>query len=728
MKGRRKLVPPQRAGAPLHRPSATGSVGGGKADPAADPAADRARAATASMMARREQSTQQLASAAAASGRTSAGNRTTARLLAPESKTDGRVRPRLPEVEVLEDAGADPVADSPPAVQEQWEQLDHELRVLRMAIFVAQNTVGAWSATRAAWYEEAEALDAQLAQMRSDAVIEQTRASYEELTDRIYDVSIAANQDWVLLRDRVADAMARSLTEGTVAGVYAYEYLVEDYRPIAHRVAIIGEVVLVKDDFAELARALDLKEHGWRGELKAARERYEQVAEMLSVVAELKEDRKRPDELLPGWTELADSEQQRLDGRAVGAPTPALRASFAALAERLRQARDRADTAHPPTTNIFEKGALLVKGAVGALVNPLVEAGKQAVDVTKILAFTAYRFFGGESWEPELISDMAAHAKESGAGTWDLVVGMGESIIRTPERMYDAIRNDDWEAIGAEAANLYMLASAAKSAAGAAKRIPEMYRAAASRAVTVLRFLRSRLLVTGKFGGMTRAAMRAFQRIADTHGLEIFVRPVERAVVRLRELGHPGKLEKMKMKTIKDVDVHLGADPADIGKVGFFEPELPANYLRLRNAHEVLARYEQRMAEWNSPSNRQAVASLEAEGAARLEGKVLVDPKTGKAFTGDYDLFEIRANGKTVRFDELESAIREALEAEPIAVRHPEHLSWDDIPLSDLDVFVKIVKSHRPRYTPPGATAPVGGEPLLRFAPEKPVEMVPFAD
>ena len=421
--------------------------------------------------------------------------------------------------------------------------------------------------------------------------------------------------------------------------------------------------------------------------------------------------------ILPGWNSRFIIEQRQLVTLASSASSFEAQKKFKVLEERLAKGWVHAISQRPTEMSFLEKANALAKGGISALTDPIIEAGKQAVDVGKILAFAGYRFAGGEGWEPELYSDLANVADKEGAGTWDLVIGMGEAIVDTPERVYEAIKNDDWEAIGREAVNLYLLGKAARSGVSGAKQIPARLRQAAGQATAVIRLLRSKMLATGRFGGMSKAAIQAVQQIAKTHGLEIVIRPVENVVIRLRELGHPGKIAQLKMKTIKQIDTYLGAGADDIGKVGFFEPVMPENILQLpkKTSIAVSERYMARMHEWRSMKG--TVKQLTAEGVAELRGKVIVDPVSGKAFTGDYDLFEIRKGGQNLNYDTLETQIREALQQEPIATRHGDHLSWDNIEAGQAEIFAKIVREHRP-----------GGEALMKFGPDGLVSKSTFDD
>lgn len=208
--------------------------------------------------------------------------------------------------------------------------------------------------------------------------------------------------------------------------------------------------------------------------------------------------------------------------------------------------------------------------------------------------------------------------------------------------------------------------------------------------------------------------MRVVQQIAKKYKLDIWVRPVSKAVIRLRERGHPAKPAQMKMKTFKELDVHLGAGPSDIGKVGFFEPQLPDNIWGQKQWKAINNRYNARNREWKTMQS--TVQELADKGIAELRGKVLVDPNTGKGYTGDPDLFSIESSGRELVYEDLVKEIGDALDQEPVGVQHGALATWE-LELGDAESFANLVRSHRP-----------GGEALIKFGPDGKVSRGHFDD
>lgn len=78
--------------------------------------------------------------------------------------------------------------------------------------------------------------------------------------------------------------------------------------------------------------------------------------------------------------------------------------------------------------------------------------------------------------------------------------------------------------------------------------------------------------------GMLPQAARQVNAIAEEEEVFIWVRPTNEGALASRALGNPGKPALIKPKTINDLDIMLGADPAAENRswVGFFEPKMPA--------------------------------------------------------------------------------------------------------------------------------------------------------
>lgn len=177
--------------------------------------------------------------------------------------------------------------------------------------------------------------------------------------------------------------------------------------------------------------------------------------------------------------------------------------------------------------------------------------------------------------------------------------------------------------------------------------------------------------------GMPRAKVKHAQVVADKYGVQIHVRPTNPEARRLLEAGAHPKPEYLKMKTINSEDILLGAPRDGAGKVGYFKPQLPPRGQLSDDAWQRLqARAAQRAKEFDDQAPK--VADLLHKGKIRVcpDGTV-VHGRTGRPFTGDHDLFDIRG----VKGEPLPTAVRERIQRElsqgPFGAQHPEHVAWD---------------------------------------------------
>lgn len=150
--------------------------------------------------------------------------------------------------------------------------------------------------------------------------------------------------------------------------------------------------------------------------------------------------------------------------------------------------------------------------------------------------------------------------------------------------------------------------------------------------------------------GMPAANVKKMQEIAAKEGVVIYVRPTNASAKALLESGQAlPKPPHVKTKTINKADLALGADPANIGKVGYFEPKMPDKTKMSQGEYDAaVKRYNQRMEEW--VNNRSELGPGGSNKNAYVgEDGVVYDAKTKKPYTGDHDLYEIRTkDGKPV--------------------------------------------------------------------------------
>jgi hypothetical protein len=221
--------------------------------------------------------------------------------------------------------------------------------------------------------------------------------------------------------------------------------------------------------------------------------------------------------------------------------------------------------------------------------------------------------------------------------------------------------------------------------------------------------------------GIPLAHQRILQRFAD-RGYVIDVRPTNPASVRLLQQGALPKPAHLRAKTIRDLDVWLGADPDYVGAVGFFDPVLPPQEKVPAHMWDALKeRHEMRKKEYAQHRDHMAALAVRPIGSGRFvlggRGNSVVFGYDAAGHlvqvTGDHDVLDIRhADGRRLTPRELLEVIVDMIEHD-MGVQHPATLYWQ--PSDPLGVAIRdgIIATHLP-----------GRETVLRFAPGQPITLV----
>jgi len=203
--------------------------------------------------------------------------------------------------------------------------------------------------------------------------------------------------------------------------------------------------------------------------------------------------------------------------------------------------------------------------------------------------------------------------------------------------------------------------------------------------------------------GYTSSSMKAIQRVANKFKARIITRPTNAAARRLLKAGEavPKKMF-VKNKTINALDTFLGASKKNIGKVGSFKPKLSRQqikHLPKEMRREIVKRYRQRDAEYKD----QAQHILDNSDKLYVKKGVVYDKKSGKPFTGDIDVFDIRgANGQKLPKAKVLEIVK-ALKKSNIKtnIEHGAHVEWDWRSIKDpndrriaKNIYDKIIKDH----------------------------------
>lgn len=296
--------------------------------------------------------------------------------------------------------------------------------------------------------------------------------------------------EWESVERRYLDEHGWLMRLGSADATEAAKYLENVYTDAKGRLDRGALVYITDEDYLTLKQALEQARHVSVGVLRASRGRVKQLFEMLDVVAQLRMDGVDAEKYLPGWSAQVQNEADMLE-RLAGRTRPTTGFDYPAEFRRLRrellERRSATLKYHKRKKPIIEKGAEFVAGAAEAVVGPLVEAAKEAVDLAQINLHIVS--FG--KYEPKFISDMAK-AAEQGATTSDLLKGMVTGLLETPSRFLKAVEDGDWEAIGRESVNLYLLAKAIKETPGQFRKVPELV----AKTRRGLRILKARTLRT----------------------------------------------------------------------------------------------------------------------------------------------------------------------------------------------------------------------------------------
>ncbi len=228
--------------------------------------------------------------------------------------------------------------------------------------------------------------------------------------------------------------------------------------------------------------------------------------------------------------------------------------------------------------------------------------------------------------------------------------------------------------------------------------------------------------------GMPAENVTKIQAVCAEQGIIVDIRPTTPyAEPMLREGTALPKPEKVKAKTINETDVQIGlAKREDLGKVGFFdpanvEPRRPADFESLPEAQKkaIDDRIKQRQEEF--ADYRKDMQKLQDAGLIRVDpdGTVI---NTGLVeggelpFTGDHDIFDIRAADGTKLSPEGYQRAKAALLAADAGIMHGGVTGWAvDAPdtfntPAGQKSFGKMVDAH----------SPGGKEPLVRLGAGEP--------
>ena len=246
-----------------------------------------------------------------------------------------------------------------------------------------------------------------------------------------------------------------------------------------------------------------------------------------------------------------------------------------------------------------------------------------------------------------------------------------------------------------------------------ARRAPKMGRAIVAKVATgknPTRGIREGTPVRAEGHGMLPQAARYANFVAEEEQVIIAVRGTNTGALADRAAGHPGKPALLKPKTINEHDILLGANPEAEGHawVGYFKPKLPARPPGMTDAawSELNARFNERMVEFDDCKVK--MDHLVHDGLIRVDNGVVIDTglcgNTGKAVTGDYDLWSItNRDGTPLSPDKLERVLNK-LKSEPFHAEHGAHTDWKIDPTKmtaeDYQTALRVDAGVRAKHAP----------------------------
>lgn len=318
--------------------------------------------------------------------------------------------------------------------------------------------------------------------------------AFEKYKGSIATAVVKFDTEWVALEQRYLDERGWLARQKFDDAAFAVKRLDDLYNTSKHWLDGGAAAYITDEDYADFERTLATHAHISVGVLQGARGRADATREVLDTAHELIVNDQDPEKYLPGWRKQVDDEIASLDrlAKTTGAtPGTDYPAEFARLRDGLRAERDAALTRPKEAPLVDRIGVKVVKvpiaigeaigGGVQAIAAPFVEAAREIIDEVQIGLY----YVSGGRYLPTLTSDLTK-AFAAGASRTDVLRGLVVGIIETPSRFLKAVEDGDWEAVGREAVNLYLLAKAAKESPAVLRRIPELL-ATARRAFRVLR-------------------------------------------------------------------------------------------------------------------------------------------------------------------------------------------------------------------------------------------------
>lgn len=391
-------------------------------------------------------------------------------------------------------SGADPWSALSPASRERTEELYAQCVRMQFELNDAQTAHA--STLRTKWILGLSNLQAQINDIDSDAKLATVARAFDRYATAIVNQVADFATEWDTLGHRYEEERDRLLFERIDDTLLAAKRLENLYNESSHWITGAAGPYVTNEDYSDLKRTLESGSHRALGTLQSWRKRVRETHDLLDIVREVRVDGQDPEKYVPGWGGLVDDELADLDRLAKRAPASAgadfsdeyrhLRDDLRAQQKAVRQAISNENIndglkALPTNRVPIAVGKVLV-GAAEAIVSPFAEVARELLDEAQIGLY----YVSGGRFEVNLTSDLMK-AFAQGATRTEVLKGMAEGLIGTPGRLLKAAEDGDWEAVGKEAVNLYLLVETVKASPKYLRHVPALL-ATARKALRLVRF------------------------------------------------------------------------------------------------------------------------------------------------------------------------------------------------------------------------------------------------
>ena len=208
-----------------------------------------------------------------------------------------------------------------------------------------------------------------------------------------------------------------------------------------------------------------------------------------------------------------------------------------------------------------------------------------------------------------------------------------------------------------------------------------------------------------KNAGMTRGAVERLFEIVNKYkklGLRITFRPTNAKAAELLAEGALPKPEKIKANTVNKEDLYLGMPAEHEAKVAHWDGwRLPKDIDAIEARDPALAkgirdRYASRQRDYKEQAAD--MERMRSKGDITIKDGIVYEGKSGKVFTGDYDLYSIDgADGHIPEGSPLYEEIAGELRKAPISIQHGPLVDWPAAKPADVERKAALIARHKER-------------------------------